>query len=330
MRICIVADFSQNQDEGFKNIAFNLARELSEYHQVLRLDTGRYLSPAQWRVLKRFKPQIIHYIPGRTIKSFIILKVLALYSGKVKTVMSAFHPDIASVPQIVVTMLRPDLVLTQSDGLEKKFKSLNCTVSLLPNGVDAGKFKPVSSKAKERLREKYGVDKQKLVILHVGHLIKARNLQLLSEIQDGSNQVIVVVSLSGKMDGRLYRRLKEAGCMVWVEYFPKIEEIYAMADCYVFPVARGYSILMPLSVMEAMACNLPVISTRFEGLLKFFAEDNGQVYVEREEAIAREVNKLKHGRIKVKNRVKILSLSWENIARKLSDIYSGLIEDIAQ
>jgi glycosyltransferase involved in cell wall biosynthesis len=35
---------------------------------------------------------------------------------------------------------------------------------------------------------------------------------------------------------------------------------------------------MPLSVMEAMATNIPVISTPYEGLRTFFDEGNGIYY----------------------------------------------------
>ncbi len=325
MRICIAADFSGHQDEGFKNIAFNLSRELSAHHNILKLDMSRLFSPGLWQSIKEFHPDIIHYIPGRTVKSFLVLKILALYSGRAKTIMSAFHSDIACVPGSLVVLLRPDLILTQADEVERKFKGLNCAVDFLPNGVDTEKFRPVSPEIKEGLRRKYGIDRQKFVVLHVGHLIKARNLQILSKIQGAGNQVIVVSSLYRKMDNMLYGKLRDSGCIVWREHIKNIEEIYSLADCYVFPVEKGYSVLMPLSVMEAMACNLPVISTRFEGLAKFFEGGNGLTYVEREEDILTELNNLKDSNVPIDNREKVRQFSWKNLSEKLSAIYSEAV-----
>ncbi len=67
------------------------------------------------------------------------------------------------------------------------------------------------------------------------------------------------------------RMLDEAGVIVIDKYLEAIEEIYQAADCYVFPVSSETgSIETPLSVLEAMACNLPVVSTRFGGLEDLF------------------------------------------------------------
>ena len=52
-----------------------------------------------------------------------------------------------------------------------------------------------------------------------------------------------------------------------------------MSDLYVFPVVNNTEAIdMPLSVLEAMSCSLPVISTRFGGLVDYFEEDTGFRY----------------------------------------------------
>jgi len=72
--------------------------------------------------------------------------------------------------------------------------------------------------------------------------------------------------------------LKKYGFRIIDEYVPNIEEIYNLADCYVFPTFKRHNCIdMPLSVMEAMACNIPVISTKFGGLPKIFKEGNGLI-----------------------------------------------------
>lgn len=325
MKICIVGDYSGNQDEGFKNIAFNLSKELSNPHEILMSNVKKLHSLSFWQDLKEFKPQIIHYVGGRTIKSFIILKALAFYNSNVKTIMSAFHPEIASVPKSAITLLNPDLILAQSHEIEERFNNLGCRTELLPNGVNSKKFMPISQKLKEELRKKYGIDKEKFVILHVGHIIKVRNLQIFNRIQGGENQVIIIGSSHRKVDYKLYESLKKSGCIIWRGYFKNIEEIYALSDCYVFPVLEGYSISMPLSVLEAMACNLPVITTKFEGLTTFFNEGEGLIFAESEEENLESLDDIKKGSVSIETREKVLPYSWENICKKLVGIYEELV-----
>ena len=56
------------------------------------------------------------------------------------------------------------------------------------------------------------------------------------EIREKGYQVIIVGSTSTRIEKDLERELIKAKCKVWRKFFPNIEEIYQLADCYVFPV----------------------------------------------------------------------------------------------
>ncbi len=82
-------------------------------------------------------------------------------------------------------------------------------------------------------------------------------------------------------------RLEEAGCRIYTEYLPAIEETYQAADFYAFTVKaippnrfpRRYReigvIDLPLSVLEAMACGLRIVSTRHDALEHFLGVTPG-------------------------------------------------------
>ncbi len=326
MRICLIGECSNNLDEGTVNIAFHFAQRLSKHNEVITLNPRKVLSRSFWQEAKGFNPQIIHYIPGPSIMSLMIAKTLASYCKGAKVVVSALIPFFPSLSKNFIPLFKPDLVLTQSIETEEMFDKLGCKTKFLASGVDANKFTAVSSASKIKLRQKYGVDNGKFAILHVGSIKKKRNIQALLRLQGGDNQVLIVGSESMSVEHKLYRELNEKGCLVWRTYFDHIEEIYALADCYIFPTGRKTACIeLPLSVMEAMACNLPVISTRFGALPRIFDEGDGLFFIDSEEEFEQKLNEVKHKTLEVKTRDKVLSYTWEKIVARLEEIYHGLV-----
>lgn len=329
MKICLLGEYSGNSDEGMRKVSFHFAEELKkQQHQVLSLDLREVFSKAFWKDFKAFKPEIIHYVHGPSIKSFIVLKIVSVNGRGVKTVISAMHPCFTILSKRFIPFFKPDLILTQSKETEEMFKKRGCKTEFLPCGVDVKKFTPVTIRAKEELREKYGIDKEKFIILHIGSMKEGRNVQLLEKLQNENNQVVIVAATSTGIEKNLTKQLKKSGCLVWTRHFRDIEEVYALSDCYIFPVPpenRINSIEMPLSVLEAMSCNLPVITTKFGALPKVFKENAGLFFIENENVIFTALEGIKNG-VMVKIREKVIPYSWENIGKKLEEIYIKLMD----
>jgi glycosyltransferase involved in cell wall biosynthesis len=331
MKICIVGEFSRELNEGVKNINCFLSRELQRDNDVLKLDVTKALSFRFWKRLHAFKPDVIHCVSGPSLKSFVLLKCAyyAAANKSAKTVMSAVHPYFFTLlrnplTRALVLILKPDLLLTQSQRALRKLKGLSLHAAYLPNGVDTEKFDEAPISVKNALRTEYGIDHDKFVILHVGHLIQGRNLKALRDLQHGDNQVLVVASAHFETDAEVRNALVESGCLVWQDYFEHVEDIYALSDCYVFPVLRGATIFSPLSVLEAMSCNLPVVSTKHETLLTSFREGGGLLFVEQDRDIPKAVAEIKTHSIDVDTRTKVLPYSWQSITTTLEGLYESL------
>lgn len=321
MKICLVGHHVEQPDEGVRKITYYLARELARRHEVMALDIW---AAKTWADIRAFHPDIIHYMLSPTLGGLAVAKLLSFAHRPAATVMAAPHPDLACLGRLA-SLFSPDLLLVQAEDSERVFRSLGYRTQFLPNGVDVERFMPASEATKERLRDKYNIKNDRFVILHVGSAKRGRNLQVMQTLQRDDNQVLIVGRPSEEEDSRLTGELEHWGCIVWTDYLPQVEEVYALSDCYIFPTTdRRYCVEMPLSVLEAMSCNLPVIATRFGALPRAFEEAEGLVFVDKEEDLIQELRSLKEG-VEIGTRHKVLPYAWPNIVHRIHDIYQQLV-----
>lgn len=331
MRICLLGQNRGDLDEGMRNITHALGHMLEARHCVAISDPRDFKSKAFWNGIRAFRPDIIHYLHGPTLRSFVLVKLLSLTCPGAKCIISATHPILSHLDWKLVAFLKPDLVLTQSTTTEERFTRASIKTEPFPSGVDIHKFQPISAHDRALLRKKYGVPEDTFLILHIGSIRPERNIQELIQLQKDDNQVLIVGHKSAGQNSELYEDLKKSGVIVWDDYIRDIHEIYAMADCYIYPTVSKYdyfgrakiaSIEMPLTVLEAMACNIPVISTKFEALPRFFSEGDGLFFVSGAEEKLNCIEEIKKG-ILVNTREKVIAFSWENITESLEDIYAA-------
>lgn len=332
MRICLLGSFDEVTDEAMKKTSLNLLKYLSMQNDVRALDLREIMTLSFWKNLRDFKPAIIHYVTGSSVISFIILKLASLLSGS-KTVISIMRPRFSKLGFYLIKMLKPDLVILQSQRTQEKFRNFN-NIFLPLVGIDTDKFDSRLYN-KEYLRRKFGIDADKFIVLHVGSIKDGRNLRWLIDVQKKieSVQVLIIGATSQGVHERILKDLRDAGCMVWNKYFENIEEIYSMADCYAFPVVHKSSLIgtsksdcidMPLSVFEAMSCNLPVVSTTFGGLEKIFDEGEGLIFVKNRQEFVNAVRIIRNHDLKIKTREKVQEYTWSNSAEVLTDVYKEI------
>lgn len=316
----------------------HLADQISKFHETTILPIMQtpyspfadpriaFLSISSLRSLRRTKPDIIHYVPssGLTPASLLRARTLASYAGRPRLLVSCLQLSGKHFFRKITSTIKPDLVLVQSHTTADALNRLGLETRQLPNGVDIAKFSPVSSHVKRSLREKYNLGNE-FIILHVGHIKGGRGLKALRNLPNESTKLIVVGSTSTPLDKRVARELTERGCVIWRRYFNDIQEIYNLSDCYVFPTLdRSACIEIPLSVLEGMSCNLPVVSTRFGGLPEVFDQGEGLFFAAHEDDFLNAIRALRSTDVPVRTREKVIPYSWERVGETLSSIYQEL------
>jgi glycosyltransferase involved in cell wall biosynthesis len=228
------------------------------------------------------------------------------------------------------------LVLTQSNRFEDFLKQKVIDVQFLPNGVDCQRFCPVSDSEKNHIRKELNLPLDKKIVLHVGHFNANRNLEIFKEIQKIENvQVVIAGGSAETADEALKKDLQEAGIRIFHEYHDDISAFYKMTDLYIFPLKDAGDKLpdsydqmgaidMPLSVLEAMACNLPVLTTKFGTLPRIFKTSNGFAFCRTDDDILKAVKGALSG-VSVNTRQKVIPYHWDRVIDQLEKIYRGII-----
>ena len=337
MRICLIGNFLGTPDEGMKKISKTIKNLLSSRHDIIALNTSEILNEVTLRNLKLHSPQIVHYLHGPTIRSLSVMKGLKILLGnRTKTVVSATRPYFSKYSRLIVGILKPDLILTQSLKYELFFKEKGCRVQFMSNGVDCKHFSPVSSFEKRELRQQLNLPQDVKIILHVGHIKTNRKLEIFKAIQKiDLIQVIVVGGTTRKYEDNLRRSLEAAGIKVLCGFYKDISKIYKTSDLYVFPIEDigirfpgSYDQLgaidLPLSIFEAMACNLPVITFNFGALSRVFTQGDGFYYADNEADIIDKVKNYSFNKI-CNNRNQALHFDWAKIISSIESTYKNML-----
>ena len=329
-------------DEGAKVATSNLVKCLKKEHgsiifsvngdeEVDIVDYNYYLNKLFFNFefynkIRECLDKIILYIPeaSATPTSIIRAKLLKLFTGKDVTLLSLQPRSYKSIVKTFIRVIQPNHIITQSIITKRYLESLDIRCKKLSLGVDDSKYTEASEETRKILRKKYSINIDKKVVLHVGHIKKSRNLEWLLRIklELPEAEIIIVGSTYSADDEKVYKKLVKNGIIVFREYLENIEEIYNIADYYVFPVVQNDgAIETPLSVFEAMACNLPVITTRFGSLPDLFSEDQYFHFVSSSDEI---IEILKSGKAHAcNNRQKIQPFTWNQTANQLINILNS-------
>lgn len=323
MKVCLVSHFVDNPDEGVRTVAKTMSKLFDKFgieHKCINITNLRVI-----KEIYEYDPDIVHYVLSPSLPGYIMGNLISYLLPKSKTVFSAIH---SSIPKLkILSIFKPDLVYVQSYKSEEIFSCLGVDTLFLPNGVDINKFRPCNALEKIELRKKYDMPINKFIILHLASMKTGRNLDVFKDLQKHEQyQVLIIGRESEDLNDDLYTELINCGCMVILKYYSNIQEIYNLSDCYVFPTLDPkYCIETPLSVLEAMACNLPVISTRFGSLERLFKKNgNGLVFIDSKSDILKYATLIQNNSIHINTRDLIMPYSWDIIGETLVKSYANL------
>jgi teichuronic acid biosynthesis glycosyltransferase TuaC len=242
--------------------------------------------------------------------------------------------------QIIEAMNFADKILSVSEDLKLHITNLGISeekVHVVPNGVDTVKFKPAG---KAHARDLLNLPQDKNIVLFVGALRKIKGVDYLIEAAKDFVNTNTDLFMVGRDDGlrkSLEKRAQELKIADHVRFtgpvdHEKIPLWISASDILVLPsLSEG----RPNVVLEALACEVPVVATNVGGIPELMIDGETGYLVPSKNPIeiSRKINKLLENKSQRENMGKLgrksiiqRGLSWESHAKKTVNIYSELLE----
>jgi D-inositol-3-phosphate glycosyltransferase len=172
-----------------------------------------------------------------------------------------------------LALSRADRIIAISDDISSVLRRAGyrtSSITNIPNAIDVERFAPLRPGERDSLRSRLGFSNERTVVLYTGRLSRAKGLMMLMQTWpqlvagDGS---LLLVLLGGGRDSwdnceeeiaEFVRANRLEAHVALLGHSDRVHEYLQAADMFVSPSDyEGFG----LSIVEALACALPVVST---------------------------------------------------------------------
>jgi L-malate glycosyltransferase len=231
-------------------------------------------------MVRHYKIEIIHahFLLPPGLIGIIVGKIL----GK-KTAVTAHGSDLLIQannpilrPLIKFVLSEADYVLVVNQTLKDKALKLGLNsekIYITPNAVDVKKFNPHN----KQLPSDITISHEKPVILFVGNLVYQKGVEYLLEakkLMDCDAELLIIGDGPLRRDLEKKVEIDEIPDVVFTGARRDVNQIMPFADLFVLPsISEGF----PITLLEALASALPVVTTSVGGIQEVIDETVGFV-----------------------------------------------------
>lgn len=297
---------------------------------------------------KRREYDIVHF-HGASLPLFINLPLLKLLKKKVVAKIASAKLGIEAgslkgryfgIGNLIIKFLQTvDAFIATTAEIEDGLKKDGFTaakINRIPNFVDFSLFMPSSSDLKGKTRAVLGLRSNQLVTFS-GRFIQRKGIDFLLKAWKDVIKDIPDAKLILLGDGPLFSDMKSlaaelgiSGSVDFRGHVHNIADFLQATDIFVLPSLQEG---MPNSLLEAMACGLPVVATRIGGVVDIVKDGGNGILIEPADTqgladrIVRLLNDSEFARKIACNAFQTIknSYSIDSIARRYIELYKQLL-----
>ena len=295
---------------------------------------------------KEIKKQIEDFKPDVVVGFGILNSTIAIKQARKAGIPFVYYiMDILNklVPQKIFqpiakrieikNMKTADIIISINEALREYTIKLGASrekTEVVRSGIDLKRYNP---NLKSRIREKYGIKKDDLVLFFMGWLYHFSGLKEVAPTLHKNKNIKFLIVGEGDAFEDLKKikenyKLNNQLILTGKQPFEKIPEFISAADICLLPAYNNEIMrdIVPIKMYEYMAMEKPVISTKLPGIIKEFGKNNGVVYINNpEDALkkALEINKRVEGK---KARKFAENCDWSRLVIKFEKVLMATIE----
>jgi len=320
---------------------------------ILKIPVLDYVSML-FTYTKEIKRQIREFQPDVIIGDAILTTFLGYQAARKSDIPTVFYvldinhrlipfKFLQSMGKILESknIRNADVVLAINQGLREYTIQMGADTDrarVLTAGID-----PERSNLKlngKKLREKYGIKDEDLVLFFVGWIHHFNGLkeviQSLAKEPDERIKLLVVGDGDGYEELRMARdshQLQDRVILTGRKPYEEVPSFLAAADVCLLPAYPDEPIMqsiVPIKMYDYMGMGKPIIVTKLPGIMREFGDKSGIVYIDRpEDALAAAIKLSKNGALAelgAKSRRFIEKYDWDSITDEFESLLKEAIE----
>jgi glycosyltransferase involved in cell wall biosynthesis len=334
-------------DEGFVNSVRDEGIEVVIFHNVVNASLF-LVSPSMkaWVIKNIRNYDIVHMHSFRSYQNIIVSKYCKRYG--IPYVLQAHGSVLPSLGKESLKRIfdmvwghkyleSASRVIAVADMESMQYRYMGASeskIELIPNGIELAKFINLPQRGEFRKRYLPGGDKR--IVLYLGRLHEIKGIGLLVDayakiVKSVQDSALVIIGPDFGLLPALKEQIAGLGIKNDVLILGPLygeDKLKAFVDADVYVLPSSYEIFS-IAVLEACACNTPVVVTDRCGIAKAIDDTVGIVVGYDERALASAIidilsSRKLHDRYADNCKDMVSRYDWESIVRKLEQVYCEL------